>query len=137
MDLTEAEDIKKRWQEYTEELYKKDLHDPDNLCDSTDCSPPGSSVHGESPGQNSGVGCHALLQGIFPTQGSNPGLPHCRWILYHMSHQGSPRILEWVAYSFSKGEKIPTMELMKISIWTVFLSLSSLSFPFHPRIELK
>ena len=107
------------------------------LCDSTDCSPPGSSVHGESPGQNSGVGCHALLQGIFPTQGSNPGLPHCRWILYHLSHQGSPRILEWVAYSFSKGEKIPTMELMKISIWTVFLSLSSLSFPFHPRIELK
>ena len=37
-----------------------------------------------------GVGCHALLQGIFATQGSNPGLPHCRWILYHLSHQGSP-----------------------------------------------
>ena len=36
-----------------------------------------------------GVGCHALLQGIFPTQGSNSGLPHCRWILYHLSHQGS------------------------------------------------
>jgi len=42
--------------------------------------------------------CHALLEGIFPTQGSNPSLPHCRWILYHLSHQGSPRILEWVAY---------------------------------------
>ena len=39
-----------------------------------------------SPGKNTGVGCHALLQGIFPTQGSNPGLPHCRWILYHLSH---------------------------------------------------
>ena len=41
-----------------------------------DCSPPGSSVHGDFPGKNTGVGCHALLQGIFPTQGSNPGLPH-------------------------------------------------------------
>ena len=41
------------------------------------------------------MGCHALLQGIFLTQGSNPGLPHCRWILYHLSHQGSPRILEY------------------------------------------
>ena len=40
------------------------------------------------PGQNTGVGCHALLQGIFPTQGLNPGLPHCRQILYHLSHQG-------------------------------------------------
>ena len=47
--------------------------------------------------------CHALLQGIFPTQGSNPGLPHCRQILYHLSHQGSTRILEWVAYTISRG----------------------------------
>jgi len=68
-----------------------------------DCSPPGSSVHGDSPGKNTGVGCHALLQGIFPTQGSNPGLLHCRWILYYLSHQGNPQILEWVAYSFSRG----------------------------------
>ena len=51
--------------------------------------------------------CHALLQGIFPTQGSNPGLPHCRQILYHLSHQGSPRILEWVAYLFSRGSSWP------------------------------
>jgi len=65
-----------------------------------DCHLPGSSVHGDSPGKNTGVGCHALLQGIFPTQGSNPGLPHCRWILYCLSHQGSPRILDWVAYPF-------------------------------------
>ena len=42
-----------------------------------------------SPGQNTGVGCHSLLQGIFPTQGLNPGLPHCRQILYQLSHQGS------------------------------------------------
>ena len=54
-----------------------------------------------SPGQNTGVGSLSLLQGIFPTQGSNPGLLHCRLILYQMSHKESPRILEWVAYPFS------------------------------------
>ena len=43
-----------------------------------------------SPGQNTGVGSHSLLQGVFPTQGLKPGLPHCRWILYQLSHQGSP-----------------------------------------------
>ena len=59
--------------------------------DPKDSSPPGSSVHGDSPGKNTGVGCHALLQGFFPTQGSNPGLPHYRWILPHMSHRGSPK----------------------------------------------
>ena len=53
-----------------------------------------------SPGQNTGVGSHSLLQGIFPIKGSNPGLPHCRRILYQLSHKGSPRILEWVAYPF-------------------------------------
>ena len=72
-------------------------------CNLMDCSPPGSSVYGDSPGKNTRMGCHALLQGIFPTQGWNPGLLHCRWILYHLSHQRSPRILEWVAYPFSKG----------------------------------
>ena len=60
------------------------------LCDPVDCSPPGSSVHGDSPGKNTGVGCHTFLQGIFQTQGSNPGLLYCRHILYHLSHQGSP-----------------------------------------------
>ena len=73
------------------------------LCDPIDCSPPGSSVHGGSPGKNTGVACRAFLQEIFPTQGLNPGLPHCRWIRYHLSHQGSPRILEWVAYPFFRG----------------------------------
>ena len=48
------------------------------LCHPLDWNPPGSSVHGDSPDKNTGVGCHAFLQGIFPTQGSNPGLPHCR-----------------------------------------------------------
>ena len=54
-----------------------------------DCSPPGSSVHGDSPGKNPRVGCHALLQGIFPTQGSKPGLPSCRRILYCLSHHSN------------------------------------------------
>ena len=72
-----------------------------------DCNLPGSSVHGDFPGKNSGMGCHALFQGIFPTQGLNPGFPHCRQILYHLSHQGSPRILEWVAWPFSRGSSWP------------------------------
>ena len=55
------------------------------LCDPMDYCLSGSSVHGNSPGKNTGVGCHALLQRIFPTQGSNPGLPHCKQILYHLS----------------------------------------------------
>ena len=72
-----------------------------------DCSPPGSSACGDSPGKNTGVGCHALLQGIFLTQVSNPDLPHYKQILYHLSHQGRPRILEWIAYPFSGGSSQP------------------------------
>ena len=59
------------------------------LCDPMNCSPPGSSVHRDSPGKNTGVGCHAFLQGIFPTQGSNPGLLRRRQILYRLSFQES------------------------------------------------
>ena len=66
------------------------------------CSPLGSSVHGDSLGKNAGVGCRVLLQRIFPTQGSNQDLLHYKWILYQLSLQGSPRILEWVAYPFSR-----------------------------------
>ena len=116
--------------------------------DPTDCSPPGSSIHGifqvrvlewgaiafscdafrhaeshsvesdslwphglysprNSPGQNNGVGTLSLLHGIFPGQGLNPGFPHCKRILYQLSHKGSPRILEWVAYAFSSGSSQP------------------------------
>ena len=56
-----------------------------------------------SLGKNPGVGCHAFLQGTFPTQGSNPSLPPCRQILYCLSHRWSPRTLQWVAYHFSRG----------------------------------
>ena len=60
-----------------------------------------------SLGQNTEVGNLSLLQGIFQTQGLNPGLPHCRQILYQLSHKGSPRILEWVTYPFSSGSSWP------------------------------
>ena len=59
------------------------------LCNPMDCSPPGTSIHWDSPGKNTGSGCHALFQGIFPIQGSNPGLLNCRQILYCLRHQGS------------------------------------------------
>ena len=72
-----------------------------------DCSQPGSSVHGDSPGKNTEVGCHVLLQGNFPTQGLNPGLLHFKKILCYLNHQGSPQILEWVAYPFSRGSSPP------------------------------
>ena len=80
------------WLQYSPVLFLV-AHSCPTLCNSMDCSLPGSSVHGDSPGKNAGVGCHALLQGIFPTQGSNPDLPHCRWILYHLSHQRSPQVI--------------------------------------------
>ena len=60
-----------------------------------------------SPGQNTRVGSLSLLQRIFPTQGLNPGLPHCKWILYQLIHKGTPRILEWIAYPFSRGSSQP------------------------------
>ena len=82
------------------------------LCDTMDCSPSGYTVHGDSPGKNTGVGCHALLQGIFPTQGFHRDLLHCRWILYSLSQQGSP-IASWQI----EGEKVEVM--------TNFLSLGS------------
>ena len=71
------------------------------LCNPMDCSPSDSSVHRDSPGRNTGVGCHALLQGIFQTQGSNPHLPPCGQILYCLSYQGSP----------------PTLHIFAVFIW--------------------
>ena len=74
---------------------------------STSLWPHGLYSSWNSPGQNTGVGSLSLLQGIFPTQGSHPGLPHYGQILYHLSYQGSPRILDWVAYPFSRGSSWP------------------------------
>ena len=71
------------------------------LCDPMDYSPSGSSVHRDSPGKNNGVGCHALLQGISPTQGSNPGLPNI----------ASRSFTIWAtreAHEYWNGEPIPS-----------------------------
>ena len=65
----------------------------------------------DSPGKNTGVGCHSFLQGIFPTQGSNPGLPHCRQILYRLSHQGSPSV-EYVSHH-TRNPRL----LLKSTLW--------------------
>ena len=66
------------------------------LCDPMDCISPGSSGQGDSPGKNTGVSCHALFKGIFPTQGSIPGLLHCRQILYQLSYQRSPILTVYI-----------------------------------------
>ena len=63
------------------------------LCDPKDCSPPGSSIHGDSPSKNIGAGSHTLPSGNLP----NPGHLHCGWILYQLSHQGSQ--VYWSGYT--------------------------------------
>ena len=74
----------------------------------SDClQPHGLYSPWNSPGQNTGVGSLSLLQGIFPTQGWNLGLPRCWWILYQLSHKRSPRILAQIAYPFSSGSSQP------------------------------
>ena len=80
------------------------------------------SMEFSRPGQNTRVGSLSLLQGIFPTQGSNPGLPHCRQILYQLSHKGSLRILEWAAYPFSSRSFQPRS-------WTKVPALQAVSLP--------
>ena len=82
-----------------------------------------------SLGQNTGVGSLSLFQGIFPTQGSNPGLPHYGQSLYQLSHKGSPRILEWVAYPFSTGSS-QTRNQTGVSCITCGLFWSTLVLAF-------
>ena len=66
------------------------------LCDPMDCMQPTRLLHPwNSPGKNTVVGCHSLLQGIFPTHGLNLGLLHRRWMLYRLSHQRNPCTLQW------------------------------------------
>ena len=70
--------------------------------------PHGLQSSWNSPSQNTGVGSFYLLQEIFPTQESNVSLLHCRWILYQLSHKESPRILRWVAFTFSRKYSQPS-----------------------------
>ena len=88
-----------------------------------------------STGQNAGMGSLSFLQGIFPTQGSNPGLPHCRWILYQLSHQGTPRILGWVAYPFSSRSSRPRNQTWVSCIAGRFFNqLTYQGSPSFPRL---
>ena len=120
-------------------LYAKSLQSCPTLCDPMDCSPPGPSVHGDSPDKNTGVGCHALLQGFFLTQELNPGLLPCRHFLYHLSHQGKPcmmiakliyRLFAVIDYYFSlskwvddKGRKLKYYESIQYKLLTHILTL--------------
>ena len=94
---------------------------------------PGSFVHGHSLGKNTGVGCHALLQGILPAQGSDPGLLYCSQVLYWLSHRGSPRILEWVACLISRGSSRPRNQTQVSYIAGIFFtSWATRETPLYP-----
>ena len=105
------------------------------LCDPMDCDLSESSVHGILQARNTGVGCHSLLQGIFPTQGLNLGLLHCRQILYHLSHQRNllhlrlhvnmwwpKQCIRTKPFTSLQGEKHPLFHLLKITWkkWEIF-----------------
>ena len=92
-----------------------------SLCDPMDCSPPGSSVHGILQVRNTGVDCHVLLQGIFPTQGWNQRflyLLHCRWLIYPLSH--------WVYYFLYLKDQETSLQVLN--------SLSA-TWPIHDKVE--
>ena len=101
-----------------------------------------------SPGQNTGVGTRSLLQGIFPIQGLNPGLPHCRWILYQLNHQRNP--ITWVGnpncssqWLYSPGDhglRVSTLYNLSYNSSTGFyncLCLSACLFSMNERNERK
>ena len=91
-----------------------------------------------SPGQKTGVGSCSLLQGIFPTQRLNPSFPHCRRILYQLSHQGSPRILEWIAHLFSSGSSRPRNQfsfLDPFPLWVVLIFLLADQIPLVKSVS--
>ena len=100
--------------------------------------PYGLSSPWNSAGQNTGVDSLSLLQGIFPTQRSYPSLPHYRQILYQLSHNGSPRIVEWVAYPFYSRSFGPGIELGSPALEADSLptKLSGKSPEFNDQIEV-
>ena len=99
-----------------------------------DCSLPGFSIHGIFSGKSTRVGCHFFLQGIFPTQGLNPSLLHCRQILYYLRHQGSPKSY-WGKKMNPQGIQFYWKEITcRIEHLTFSLSLCILP---HTRIQEK
>ena len=109
------------------------------LGDPTDSSLPGSSVHGDSPGKNTRVGCHDFLQGIFPTQGSNPGHLYYRRIFYPLRHQGSPntRILRWTlsdAVSFGTNIQILSLTYTQHTHTHTHIHVNHMYLPISTKI---
>ena len=80
-----------------------------------------------SPGKNTRVGCHSLLQGIFPTQGSNLGLLDCRWIIYYLTHQGRPRKADIILHN-SLLRKLRLKLLQNLPKLSLFLDSGDLEF---------
>ena len=106
-------------------------------CDPMDHSPPGSCVLGIFPGKNTGVGCHFLLQGIFPTQGSNLSLLHGKQILYWLSHQGSTKNTGVDAVPFSRGSSWPQASNHGLQhCWQILYPLSY-QWTLHSKMALK
>ena len=81
------------------------------------------------PGKNTGVGCHFLLHRIFPTQGLNLGLLHCRWILYHLNHQGSPNLIGITLNLQISLDNMTILAILTLSIQEHGISLNHFQFP--------
>ena len=96
--------------------------------------PPGLYSPWNSPGQDTGVGSLSLLQGLFPTQGSNPGLPHCREILYQLSYQGSPEKVK-EAYNLITIKSKKDLKMSKIL--AIYVSQCQMSVTWLPRLALQ
>ena len=90
-----------------------------------DCNPAVFTIHGNSPGKNTGVGFHVLLQGIFPTQELDPGLPHCRRLLYYVSRQGTAGLPPALKHLFSSTkDSAPARSGYPYTKWRIIVSLS-------------
>ena len=98
------------------------------LCDPEDGNLPGSFVHGISQGKDAGVGNHSLLQGIFPTQGSNSGLLHCRQNLCWVSHQGTPSS---IILKSPQTQHFPALPSGHFTMLFAHLSLAVFDINFH------
>ena len=100
------------------------------LWDPMECVAYRAPLSMNSPGKSTGVGYHSLLQGLFPTQGSNSSLPHCRQILYHLSHQGNPIDLNWLLKKISfTGFHPPSLPFQAFPQCPHFLQKSSSHSP--------
>ena len=101
------------------------------LCNPMDCSPPGSTVHGDSPGTNIRVGCYALLQGIFPTEVLKPGLLHCRQIFLPSELLGKPinmfNILKNLIFQYSIHREILYTKYVILLCLTIWFTLALFS----------